>query len=95
MRKSKVGQKKDIVLAVGVVRNLERVLIRASRKRTLTPEYRRKLLKEAAYLRRKRMTACERRVELPALCWVKILRFLAQLIATRTIREVFGKWMGE
>ena len=95
MAKNRIGQKKDIVLAVEVVRKLERILIKSSRKRTLTSEYRQRLLKEAAYLRRKRITACSERINLPESCWTKVLRFLAQLVTAKTLKEVFGKWMGE
>ena len=94
MNRRRIGHKKDIVLAVAAVRKLEQILAKTSRKRTLTSEYRQKLLKGAAYLRRKRITASSERVVLPKSCWIKVLRFFAQLVAAKHLRDVFDKLMG-
>jgi len=93
MRKRKIGHKRSVTLAVGVVRNLERILRKASRKRALTSEYRRELRKCAAYLRQKRSKPSVAKVILPASCWIKILRFCANLVLARHIKEVFDKLM--
>ena len=93
MSKYKIGHKRRVTLAVGVVRNLERVLTKAARKRSLTPEYHQELLKCAIYLRRKRSKAAVAKVILPASCWIKILRFCANLVLAKHIKEVFDKLM--
>lgn len=95
MAKCKVGHSSRVKLAVGVVRDLEKVLTKTSRKHTLTSEYRQRLRKCAAYLKRKRIEATIQEVVLQKYRWLKILRFLAKLVTARHIKEVFGKLMGE
>lgn len=90
MAKKKISPKGNIFLAVEVVRNLEHILIKASRRRKLTTEHRQKLLKCASYLRKKRKKATKSKVLLQESVWLKVLRFLRSVIKNaKYIKYVF------
>lgn len=77
--KRKVSRR-EIPLAVDAVRQLESVLLKASRRRKLTTEHRQKLLKCAVYLKKRRKAAGEKRILLPAKLWLTALRCLSWVV---------------
>ena len=95
MSDNKISPSGKVSLAVEVVRNLENVLANISRKRKLTTEHRRKLLKCAAYLKKKREAAVTKKIRLSRLRWISILRYLPWALEKRQqIKQFFVALMG-
>lgn len=96
MKRRWIRRKGSISLAVAAVRDLEKLLIKASRKRKLTADDRQKLVKCAVYLKRKRKRSLAgNKIFLGWSAWVKILRFLADMvIGAKSVKSVFDGWMG-
>jgi hypothetical protein len=96
MKKKWIRRKGSVSLAVVAVRDLEKLLIKASRKRKLTADDRQKLMKCAAYLERKRKRSLVgNRIFLGLAAWIKILRFLADMVVgARNVKNVFDGLMG-
>ena len=96
MKRKWIRRKGSVSLAVAAVRDLENLLIKASRRRKLTADDRQKLMKCAAYLKRKRKRSfAGNKIFLGWSAWVKILRFLADMvIGAKSVKNVFDGWMG-
>lgn len=85
----------EIPLAVGVVRRMESLLTKVSRKRRLTTEHRQSLLKCVAYLKQKRRKQTQGKITIPWLIWVQVLRFLAVLIENRDrVKKIVDEMLG-
>ena len=95
--KKRVGHKGAVPLAVGAVRNIEKLLLRVSRKRKLAADERQKLKKYATYLKRKRnKAAMNGRVVIPQRKWRLVLRVLAEIVKHRAyIAKVFAGLLGK
>ncbi len=95
MKDNKISPSREVSLAVEAVRDLENILAKISRKRKLTTEHRRKLLKCAAYLEKKRKAAVTKKIWLPRLCWISVLRYLPWALKNRQqIKQIFVAMMG-
>ena len=97
MKRRWIRRKGSVSLAAAAVHDLERFLIKASRKRKLTADDRQKLVRCAVYLKRKRKRSLAgNKIFLAWSAWVKILRFLAVTAAgAQGIKNVFDVWMGK
>ena len=96
MDRKRIRRTGRISLAVAAIRDLEKVLIIASRKRKLTADDRQKLVKCAAYLKRKRKKSIAgNKVLLAWRVWIKILRFLAKVVVSaENAKKIFDGLMG-
>ena len=96
MKKEQIRRKGSVSLVVAAVRDLEGLLLRASRKRKLTADDRQKLMKCAAYLNRKRKRSLAGgRVFLVRSMWLQALRFLADMVVgVKSIKSIFDALMG-
>ncbi len=96
MKRKWIRRKGSVSLAVVAVRDLEKLLIKASRKRKLTADDRQKLVKCAVYLKRKRKRSLAgNKIFLGRSAWIEILRFLADIvIGAKSVKNVLDGWMG-
>ncbi len=95
MKKKKICRKVEIPLAVEAVRDLEDLMIKASRKRKLTAKHRQELLKCAISLRRQREMTNSGRVILRQSLWTKALRVLLYVLSKgKDAKSIFDAVMG-
>jgi hypothetical protein len=96
MKMVRMKRRGEIPLAVGVVRRMESLLTKISRKRRLTTEHRQSLLRCVVYLRKKRQRQTEGKIIIPRLIWVKALRFLALLVESHEhVKKMFDAMLGD
>lgn len=96
MKEIRMKRSGGILLAVGVVRKMERLLIKLSKKRRLTTEHRQNLLRCVAYLKKKRQKETRGKIVLPGFLWTTALRFLANMfVGYKHIKKMIDGMLGE
>lgn len=96
MERRRMKRRGEIPLAVGVVRRMEILLTKISRKRRLTTEHRQSLLRCVAYLRKKRQKQAKGKMAIPRWVWTKALRFLVVLVESHEhVKKIFDAMLGD
>lgn len=89
----RVSQDREVSIAVGVVRDLEALLRKASRKPRLSARQRVRLRQYADLLKeRRRVSGGE--VQLSRKCWLLMLRALSWVMRHRSLKELVEHVMG-